>query len=739
MSDLKQHSLDFATLGLHERALAALPCGIAIADARQSNFPIIYCNPAFERITGYRQEEVLGKSCRFLQGPDTDPEAVSQIRAALQTGGSVQLVLKNYRKDGQPFWNELALSPVCDQRGELIYYIAVQTDITERKQVEQAQHLIQFSIDRAADAAFYIRAEGGLAYINEAACRLLDCSSEELLALKASDLFPAGDWQSEQLKTSPREIELKSPRGTSIAVEISNTILHCNGQDYYCIFARDIRDRKRAEEKLRAHIKRERLTGQIANRIRQSIDLDRVLNTAVREVRQALCADRVVVYRFLHTTHSVKTQDWQGKIIVESVGKGWRSILESGARKNNLHANYVPLYQKGSLRAVSDLYNSDLSNEAIERLKRFQVRASLTVPIFQKAKLWGLLIVHHCDEPHQWTKAEITLLQRLNVQLAIAIRQAALFEQLESELKERSRTEQALRESEAELKTALRELQHTQAQLIQTEKMSSLGRLVAGVAHEINNPISFIDCNLAFISEYARDLLELLQLYRQHYPDPPPEIKTQVQEMDCDFVAEDLPKIIQSMRSGTERIVDIVGSMRNFVRLDEAKSKSIDLHDSLDNILLLLGSHLKRLKKKITIIRNYGNLPAVECYASLLNQVFMNILVNAIDALEKVADQPTITIATEIAPIPRSSFLHARTDVAIVRIHDNGPGIPAEILSHIFDPFFTTKPVGQGTGLGLASSYQIVVEQHQGQLECHSFPEWGTEFIIQIPVTISHR
>jgi two-component system, NtrC family, sensor kinase len=762
--DIEQKSLNLATLRLYDRALAATSCGIAIADARQPDFPLIYCNPAFEKMTGYRREEVLGRNCRFLQGQDTDRAAVEQIRAALRAGRECQVTLKNYRKDGTPFWNDLILSPVQDEWGELAYYVGIQTDITQRRQAEETQRLMQFSIDRAADAALYLSSEGRLLYVNQAASRLLGYSREDLLALRIGDIAPAyspTSWQKhwQQLQEQGNltlETELITQQGTKIFVEFTENFLSFNGQDYNCTFVRDISDRKRAEANLRSHIKREKLASKIANRIRQSFDLDRVLNTAAREVRKVLAADRVVLYRFCTTGENSQPQHWKGKAIVESVGEGWAPIVGTDVRENCLQANSIPCYQKGYTRAIEDIYNADLTPSHIARLEQFQVRATLTVPIFQKARLWGLLIVHNCSEARPWHKSEIELLKRLSVQLAIAIRQAALFEQLESELQERSRTEAALRQSETQLKTALHELQQTQTQLVQTEKMSSLGQLVAGVAHEINNPISFISGNLTFVSEYARALLELLQLYRQHYPQPPAAIQTKAEDMDCDFVTQDFPKLLNSMKMGTERIEKIVQSLRNFSRLDEADRKPVDLHEGLDNTLLILQGHLKQAKHPIQIVKTYGQIPQVECYASLLNQVFMNILVNAIDALQESGvqsqnsgEQPTITIRTEtiqshsiltqecdsgMSEITTEQVLsHPKSNWVVIRIKDNGPGISEGVQPYIFDPFFTTKPVGQGTGLGLSVSYQIVVEKHKGRIECCS-SGWGTEFAIAIPV-----
>lgn len=298
-----------------------------------------------------------------------------------------------------------------------------------------------------------------------------------------------------------------------------------------------------------------------------------------------------------------------------------------------------------------------------------------------------------------------------------------------------------------QLEKTLQDLQHTQAQLIQTEKMSSLGQLVAGVAHEINNPVNFIYGNLQYANTYAEDLLNLVRLYKEKYPDPLPEIKAVMAENELDFLMEDFPKLLDSMKIGADRIRDIVLSLRNFSRLDEAERKSVDIHEGIESTLLLLRNRLKSNcdRQVIQVIKEYGNLPKVECYAGQLNQVFMNLLSNAIDALESRCANDALEIAKKSLSIDNqkdsskppkiiiSTQISHFNDV-IIRIADNGTGINDAVKAKLFDPFFTTKPIGKGTGLGLTISYQIIVEKHRGKLECISAIGQGTEFIIQIPI-----
>jgi two-component system, NtrC family, sensor kinase len=322
------------------------------------------------------------------------------------------------------------------------------------------------------------------------------------------------------------------------------------------------------------------------------------------------------------------------------------------------------------------------------------------------------------------------------------------------DISDRKASEEALRQSESQLrqqtkdlKQTLQKLQHAQSQLVQSEKMSSLGQLVAGVSHEINNPVSFIYGNLKHATLYTQDLLGLIELYQEQYPEPLPAIQKRIKAIELEYVASDLPKLLNSMKVGADRIQEIVRSLRVFSRMDESEMKAVDMHEGIESTLMILQSRLKAQgdRPAIVITKDYGEMPLIECYAGQLNQVFMNILSNGIDALEESmqdkqwmqenlqqyslsADEPEpfleLCIHTELINLERVR----------IKIKDNGKGMPEKVRQKLFNPFFTTKPVGKGTGMGLSISYQIITEKHGGTLQCFSAIGQGAEFVIEIPI-----
>ncbi|MDJ0677902.1 MAG: ATP-binding protein [Calothrix sp. MO_167.B42] len=331
-------------------------------------------------------------------------------------------------------------------------------------------------------------------------------------------------------------------------------------------------------------------------------------------------------------------------------------------------------------------------------------------------------------------KLERSEVDREQMETASELRESVL----KGVIKDLEESQIALEKRGEELESALTNLKTLQVKLVESEKMSALGVMVAGIAHEINNPVNFIYGNLDHAYGYIQDLFGLIQLYQQYYPQPVTAIQEEIEEIELDYIQQDAHKLFESMNMGAERIHQIVQSLRTFSRLDEAEFKLVNIHEGIDSTLVILNNRFQSNPENpqgIKLIQEYGQLPLIECYPGQLNQVFLNILVNAIDALEEgikhrqmqkidCLSVPTIRICTEL--------LHQ--DWVTIVIADNGGGMERQVLQKIFDPFFTTKDVGKGTGLGLSICYQIIVELHGGKLECNSQPKIGTEFVIKIPV-----
>jgi PAS domain S-box-containing protein len=476
---------------------------------------------------------------------------------------------------------------------------------------------------------------------------------------------------------------------------------------------------RKSEKQFREVASKEALLNCLASQIRASLDINEILETAVQQIRRLLKIDRCI---FVWYRQNDDSPHW------EIVSEAKNPDLESLREFITINQQVESISQKKLSQDIIRIDDVHTMSEQIEQelFLSLGFKTFLSLPINTQSGEIGAFGCINSTKSRPWQDSEISLLLTAADQIAIAINQAELYKQ--------SRVAAQLAQEKAEtLEETLKELQATQTQLIQSEKMSSLGQLVAGIAHEINNPINFIHGNINHTSQVTQDLLGLVELYQQYYPEPVPEIEAEIDAIDLGFICEDLPKLLTSMKIGTDRIREIVLSLRNFSRLDQADMKAVNIHEGIDSTLLLLQNRLKAQPERIEIpvIKEYGELPLVECYAGQLNQVFMNLLANAIDSLDELLENaqqpqgfvPQILITTEV-----------EAQFALIRIADNGLGITPEVQQRLFDPFYTTKEVGKGTGMGLSISYKIIVEKHSGQLQCISEPGKGAEFVIAIPL-----
>ncbi|AFY30889.1 sensor histidine kinase [Calothrix sp. PCC 7507] len=470
------------------------------------------------------------------------------------------------------------------------------------------------------------------------------------------------------------------------------------------------------QEACQQYQKRERLLQSVRSLVYSCSQLEPMLQTILEEMQQVLSTDKIIIYRF--------HPDGSGEIAFESVA--------------------LPLISSKDL----DIPDIMAVLGKIPLMRALEVKANLVMPIILPASennqnsLWGLLIAHNSEPSPTWQQWEIESLKELSREMAIAIQQFQLWERVQL-------AETQAREKSQQLKITLEELQYTQSQLLQNEKMANIGRLVADMANEIYHPVNFIDSNLQPVSQYTEDLIKLIELYQRHYPHPTPILASYLQDLNFDFIKADLLKLLWSTRSGSERIKEIVFALQSFSGFDQAQMTKINVHTGLESVLRILQHRLKEKPNRpgIEVIKDFGELPLVKCYPGELNQVFMNILTNAIDAVEEKIRQddsflPKIWIRTEIVSRHLSLVNSHKPGIVdkkhniIIHISDNGKGILPHIQRRIFEPFFTTKPVGKG--LGLSISQQIIVEKHQGKLKCNSQLGQGTEFVIEMNLTAKY-
>ncbi len=652
---------------------------------------IEFISDEIEAISGYSVADFMCRSnfCFAKIIHDADTEMVDRkVQAAIASKQPYYLEYRIICADGEKRWVSERGRPTYNAEGQVLWLDGVMFDITDRKKAELTLQQVTQAVDSASDAIAIANLEGYSIYHNLAFIQRYGYTVEELnnsggpavIYTKYQELRKLFIVLRKGLSWSG-EIQLKAKNGEIIETQLrADCIKDSNNQPIgmMAIIA-DLTELKRTESALK--LSQERL--------------------------------QLAVFG-----SSLGLWDWNIATGETYFDSQWKAMLgyEETEIKNSVKSWENLLHPEDKLTVMAAL---NLHFEGKKNIYEVEFRMLNKSGNWQWIMALGKVVEY--DEwgaPFRMNGTHQDISDRKQVELALQ----------ESEARERSKA--------LELEVAINKLRTTQSQLVQNEKMVSLGQLVAGVAHEINNPISFIHGNLAPARSYTLDLLDLIKIYQYHYPSPAAGVLDKIQEIDLDYMAEDLPKLFTSMRVGTERIVEIVKSLRNFSRLDESAGKSVNIHEGIDSTLMILQNRLKSHSSRpgIQVVKDYQQLPNVECFPGQLNQVFMNILINAIDALEERDKQ------REIEECDRHpSTITIRTYLAVgefvaVSIVDNGPGIPESVKSRLFDPFFTTKPVGKGTGLGLSISHSIIVDRHGGKLSCISTVGEGSEFLVEIPV-----
>jgi PAS domain S-box-containing protein len=709
-----------------------------------------FVNQKMSDMLGYQIEEIIRKS--LFDFMDSEGIAIARSNLKRQRMGiGEQHDFKFRRRDGSELWAIVSASTLFDKQGRYAGCFAMIADITDRKQTEAAlqESEVKFrSLYELTSLPVLMLDENGIRDANSATIELFGCTDmQELYGKHLGELSPPLQPNVEDSwNLTNKMIAIAFERGnhrfdwvhrrldgTDFPAEVILTAIDMGSEKIIQAIIQDLTDRKlaeeilvRSEQALRQQAQREKLLNQIASQIRNSLELDTILDTAVQEIRHLMQLDWCV---FIWYRPNSNPPMWE--IVYEAKNSGLPSLIGSYTVDEQSSAMVQQVLRLEILR-LDDV--STLEDLEVRKIyQAFGVNSVLSLPLQTAAGDIGVICCYQAEEVQNWSDSEVELMQAVAAQIAIAIDHAELYTQ--------TRTTAKLAQAQTQqLEQTLHQLQRTQSQLIQSEKMSSLGQLVAGVAHEINNPVNFIYGNLTYADEYTQNLLKVLKIYQQEYPQPKTEILEKIEAFEINYIVEDLPKILSSMKVGADRIRDIVLSLRTFSRLDEAEMKKVDIHEGIESTLMILQNRLKNKldRSAINVIKEYGQLPKVECYPGQLNQVFMNLLSNAIDALEMQINN--LDSATE-NQIDIAKNLEIRIHTAVtdnncvtIRIIDSGPGISENVKKRLFDPFFTTKPIGKGTGLGLAISQSIVVEKHGGRFWCNSELGKGAEFAIEIPL-----
>ncbi|HEY9806160.1 MAG TPA: PAS domain S-box protein, partial [Candidatus Obscuribacterales bacterium] len=589
-------------------------------------------NRQFEILMGMSAKEICGKNSHDLFPKDVADEHLRNDQILLASGKAITAEELAPQADGLHTYLSIKF-PIFNSKGEISATGGISTDITERKQAEAAlqhgKHQLEEAQRLAHIGSWDFDPVTGVITWSDEVYRIHGLpvgptapSYDQLLQMfhpEDCHIFQAAVGKAlTQGEAYNIEYRLIRPDGSIRYAEAKGEATLNERGETIRLFGTilDVSDRKQfevalkeSEEKLREKAQREQLLNQLTNQIRSSLNVNQTLETAVQEIQSLMQLDRCLFVRY---GQDAGLSHWE--ITQEAKAPALPSLVGS----RTADADILPLAEKALKREIIRIDDVQAEPDPVTRqfFTFLGYTATLAIPVHTQSGEIGILCCAMAQASRTWHDPDVALLQAVADNLAIAIDQAKLYEH--------SRAVAATAQAQAkELEQALRELQQTQAQLVQTEKMSSLGQLVAGVAHEINNPVNFIYGNLAHADEYMQDLLHLIDLYQQHYPQPHPEIQQEIEAIDIEFLSSDLPKLLSSMRVGADRIQKIVLALRNFSRMDEAEVKAVNLHEGIDSTLMILHNRLKDTPhhRGIEIIKKYGDLPLLECYAGQLNQV----------------------------------------------------------------------------------------------------------------------
>ncbi len=696
-----------------------------------------FISDAIHKLSGYPATDFIQSRVRTYGSiihPDDAGHVVQTVGEALAKREPFTLEYRILHRDGSIHWVYEKGKGIFDSTDQLFFIEGVFFDITEGKvaqaEKESYQKKLEFLIRKTTLGIIEWNTQFEAVAWNPAAAEIFGYGADEMLGQHAKRIVPlefqpyVDDVMTALVENKGGNYSINencTKADQTITCEWINTVLYDAQKNVLGIYSvvQDITARIRAETELKQSEANLRLQAVALAELSQSPAISQgQVETAFREITErtahVLEVGRVSIWLFDPDHTKLCCQD-----LFELATQ--RHSIEQELLVADYPSYFAALEQQGSL-AIDDAQNDARTVELVKPyLKPLGITSVLNATLGSEGKISGVLCLEAVGALRHWQTAEENFARSVANLVTLVI-----------EANQRQQQAQALAQ-------ALARLQNTQLQLVQSEKMSSVGQLVAGVAHEINNPVSFIHGNLVHADQYVTDLLRLIERYQVHYPDPHPTIAAEIKAIDLAFVQEDLGKLLRSMHVGTERIQKIVESLRNFSRLDEAEVKDVDLHEGIDSTLLILRTRIRAQswRPEIQVIKDYGELPPLTCYAGQLNQVFMNLLSNAIDALEErdenrsldqmEQDPSTIQIRTQVVA-------ENGTEAIEVAIADNGLGIDTVTRDRLFNPFFTTKAIGKGTGLGLSISYQIITEKHQGTLEVMSEKGQGATFVIHLPL-----